>query len=205
MTNLSYYLAKALKKLLNPPALKKCKLDRTARVGARSELSRVTIARYSYVGSMCFLVNVEIGAFCSIADRCCIGGAMHPIERVSTSPVFHRGKNILGKNFDDAPTIKTLRTVIEDDVWLGMGCYIKSGVRIGRGAVVGMGSVVTHDVPQYEIWAGNPARKIRDRFDKDVAAQLAAIPWEEWDDATLRQRANAFNDVDAFIKEFRIQ
>ena len=70
---------------------------------------------------------------------------------------------------------------------------------------IGMGSIVTHDVPQYEIWAGNPARKIRDRFDKDVAAQLAAIPWEEWDDATLRQRANAFNDVDAFIKEFRIQ
>lgn len=203
--NLSYYIAKTLKKLLNPPALKKCKLDRTARVGARSELSRVTIARYSYVGSMCFLVNVEIGAFCSIADRCCVGGAAHPIERVSTSPVFHRGKNILRTNFAEFAPVKTPKTIIEDDVWMGMGCYVKAGVRIGRGAVLGMGSVVTRDVPQYEIWAGNPARKIRDRFDKGVAERLAAIPWEEWDDATLRERANAFNDVDAFIKEFRIQ
>ena len=201
----SYYLAKALKKLLNPPALKNCSIDQTARVCSRSELSRVTIGRYSYVGSMCFLVNVKIGAFCSIADRCCIGGATHPIQRVSTSPVFHKGRNILGRNFTEFPAIKTTQTIIEDDVWLGMGCFVKSGVRIGCGAVVGMGSVITHDVPPYEIWAGNPARKIRARFDQEVANALKEIPWAQWDDQTLAERANAFGDVEAFIEEFREQ
>ena len=200
---LQYYFAKLLKKILNPPALKNCEIDPTARVCPRSELSSVTIARYSYVGSMCFIVNTKIGAFCSIADRCCIGGAMHPTERVSTSPVFHCGKNVLQRNFADLPKIKTPQTIIEEDVWMGMGCYVKAGVHIGRGAVVGMGSVVTHDVPPYEIWAGNPARKIRDRFDKTKAEALSRTRWFEWDESILEKRASLFIDVGAFIEEFQ--
>lgn len=200
---LRFILAKALKIVLNPPALCECSIDRTSRVCPRSELTNVKIDRYSYVGSMCFLVNVEIGAFCSIADRCCLGGANHPIERVSTSPVFHSGKNILRRNFADFPAIKTPKTVVEDDVWLGMGCFVKAGVRIGQGAVVGMGSVVTHDVPPYEIWAGNPARKIRDRFDRDVAEELIKIQWTQWDESTIRERTSSFINVEAFVEEFR--
>jgi acetyltransferase-like isoleucine patch superfamily enzyme len=53
---------------------------------------------------------------------------------------------------------------IEDDVWLGTGVTILKGVRIGEGAVVGAGSVITKDVTAFEVWAGNPARKIKDRF-----------------------------------------
>lgn len=53
--------------------------------------------------------------------------------------------------------------IIEDGAWLGTGTIVLPGVRIGKGAVVGAGSVVTHSVPALEIWAGNPARKINDR------------------------------------------
>lgn len=53
--------------------------------------------------------------------------------------------------------------VIEDDVWLGANAVVLDGVRIGRGAVIGAGSVVTSEVPPYEIWGGIPARKIGDR------------------------------------------
>ena len=53
--------------------------------------------------------------------------------------------------------------VIEDGAWLGTGAIVLPGVRIGKGAIVGAGSVVTKSVPAFEIWAGNPARKIRDR------------------------------------------
>ena len=54
--------------------------------------------------------------------------------------------------------------VIENDVWIGLDAVILSGVRIGNGAVIGARSVVTRDVDAYSIVAGNPARKIRDRF-----------------------------------------
>lgn len=53
--------------------------------------------------------------------------------------------------------------VIEDDVWIGANATVIDGVRIGKGAVIGAGSVVLSDVPPYEIWAGVPAQKIRDR------------------------------------------
>src|SRR5919107_4836481 len=52
--------------------------------------------------------------------------------------------------------------VIEDDAWLGAGCVILPGVRIGRGAVVGANSVVAHDVPPLHVVAGQPARTIRE-------------------------------------------
>lgn len=55
------------------------------------------------------------------------------------------------------------RILIEDGAWLGAGTIVLPGVSIGKGAVVGAGSVVTQSIPALEIWAGNPARKIRDR------------------------------------------
>ena len=47
--------------------------------------------------------------------------------------------------------------VIKEDAFIGAHCIILKGVTIGRGAVIGAGSVVTRDVPDYEVWAGNPA------------------------------------------------
>lgn len=199
---MSYILAKGLKALLNPPALNRCAIDRTAKVCPRSELTRVDMGRYSYIGSGCFMVNVKIGAFCSIADRVTVGGAMHPIQYVSASPVFHKGKNIMKKNFAAHPSVKTPETVIGDDVWIGMGCFIKAGVTIHTGAVIGMGSVVTHDVPAYEIWAGNPARLIRPRFEPELAGRLLSTEWWKMDDAELEQAAALMNDPEAFAARF---
>jgi len=55
---------------------------------------------------------------------------------------------------------RTAPVVIEDYVFIGTGAMILKGVRLGAGAIVGAGSIVTRDVPAGEIWAGNPARKI---------------------------------------------
>ena len=192
--DLKLLIAKGLKIILNPPALRKCNIHKTSKVSAKRELTRVTMDRYSYIGNACFMVNVQIGAFCSIADRCCVGGAMHPIERVSSSPVFHDGSNILRKNFQKFSSIPTPKTVIENDVWIGMGCYIKSGVTIHSGAVIGMGSVITHDVPAYEIWAGNPAKLIRKRFDEETVKKLLELAWWDWDDEKLKQMGQYFDD-----------
>ena len=151
---LSYIIPKILKKMLNPPALTECNIDKTSRICSRSELSGVNMGRYSYIGSNCFAVNANIGSFCSIADRVIIGGATHPMQRVSMSPVFHAGKNVLNKNFAEFDAIHTPKTYIGNDVWIGMNTVIKSGVTIGNGAVVGAGSVVTCNVPPFTIWGG---------------------------------------------------
>ena len=52
---------------------------------------------------------------------------------------------------------------IEDDVFIGVNTIICNSVRIGKGAIVGAGSVVTKDIPPYQVWAGNPARFIKER------------------------------------------
>ena len=68
-------------------------------------------------------------------------------------------------------------TIIEDDVWVGFGSIIMSGVRIGRGSIIAAGSVVTKNVEPFSIYAGNPARKIKSRFEseQDLQAHLAAF------------------------------
>ena len=197
--NIKLLFAKGLKRILQPPALRDCIIDKTARVCAKSELNSVTMDKYSYIGNDCFMVNVDIGAFSSIADRVCIGGASHPIERISSSPVFHEGDNVLGINFQFFPYKHTPKTIIENDVWIGIGAIVKAGVTIHNGAVVGAGSVVTHDVPAYEIWAGNPARKIRDRFDKETAEKIEKTQWWSKSDEELKKLSNQFDDVSAFI------
>ena len=57
--------------------------------------------------------------------------------------------------------------IIEKDVWIGCNVTLLSGVNVGRGSIIAAGSVVTKDVESYSIYAGNPAKKIKNRFDND--------------------------------------
>ncbi len=84
-------------------------------------------------------------------------------------------------------------------MWVGVNAVIKSGVTIGDGAVIGAGSIVTKDIPAYEIWAGNPAHKIRDRFSEDVKMKLLEMKWWEWDDDKIAEYAEYFDDPERLI------
>jgi acetyltransferase-like isoleucine patch superfamily enzyme len=197
--NLWYLISKFIKKI-HVPAIKNSYISKTARVCSGSHIVNVKLGKYSYISNFCTIINVQIGNFCSIADNCIIGGASHPIGWVSTSPVFHKGKNIMNRNFSQHEYRAYKETVIGNDVWIGSNCLIKSGIRIGDGAVIGMGAVLTKDVGEYEIWAGNPARFIRKRFNDKIINQLIQSKWWEWDDQVLYQRAQYFNDTENFLK-----
>ena len=76
---------------------------------------------------------------------------------------------LAGKIRDDDYKGKGLneKVIIEDDVWIGHGSIILSGVRIGQGSIIAAGSVVTRDIEPFTVCGGNPARKIKLRFDTD--------------------------------------
>ena len=76
--------------------------------------------------------------------------------------------NIPGTTIWDSPRGDNHKVIIEDDVWIGHGSIILSGVTIGRCAIISAGSVVVKDVPAYAIVGGNPAIIIKWRFEQDA-------------------------------------
>lgn len=173
-------------------SFRQCNFHPTAKVDAGCAFTKVTMGRYSYVGGETHIGDTEIGSFCSIGRACEIGGGIHPMDTVSTSPVFLNGRNIMHKNFAKHPYESSTRVIIEHDVWIGEGAYIKSGVHIGSGAVIGSHAVVTRDVEPYAIVAGCPARMIRKRFDDATVQALLRVKWWEWSDNELEQRGEWF-------------
>jgi len=196
---ISYYIAKMIK-LLHLPAIKNSTIHHTSKVSSLTHLVNISMNKYSFVGSNCTVINAKIGSFCSIADNVIIGGSSHPINWVSSSSIFHDGKNIFKKNFSTHPFQATEKTIIKNDVWIGSNCLIKGGVTIGTGSIVGMGSIVTKNIGSYEIWAGNPAKLIRKRFDDSTIESLQAIKWWEWNDKKLENNSEFMNDILEFIK-----
>ena len=198
--NLGFFVNKLIK-VLNRPALRNCVVDRTSKIGAGSNCINVKVGRYSYMGKNNSVSNVEIGAFCSIASYCAIGGGAHSLDTVSTSPVFQKGRNILKKNFANIDSKLNKKVVIENDVWIGENVFINDGVIIGNGAVVGAHSVVTHDVPPYAIVAGAPARIVRFRFSEDEIKRLCESKWWDLSDDELTKIGNKFKTIQRFLNE----
>lgn len=94
--------------------------------------------------------RLEVGANCLIASRCYFVDHDHGFS-TRTIPMGEQTDGI------EAPI------VLEQDVWLGANVVVLKGVRIGQGAIIAAGSVVNKSVGAFEIWAGVPARKLRDR------------------------------------------
>ena len=189
----SYYLAKVLHKL-RLSSFNHCNIDSTAKVDSECALAKVSMGRYSYIGSDTRVTDAVIGSFCSIGGRCGIGGGIHPTDMVSTSPAFLTGHNILRKNFAEIPYEPSKTVTIGNDVWIGEGVCIVSGVQIGDGAIIGAHAVVTHDVEPYTVVGGAPAREIRKRFDDATIKKLLEIQWWEWPEEKLERMGSYFSN-----------
>lgn len=137
-------------------------------LGARTRIwapAKVIVGNSVYIGKDVHIeCNAEIGDYVLIANRVALLGRHDHDFRAIGIPV--RFSPWVGAVNPPSP-YRDEKVIVESDVWLGYGAAVLSGVRVGRGAVVAAGSVVTKDVEPYCIVGGNPARKIGRRFDDD--------------------------------------
>ena len=138
-----------------------------------------SVGAYSY-GSLlspkALSQNVTIGRYCSFGSGVQIFRRNHPIDYLSTHAAFY---NPLFQ-FVEVDPLEFRPLTIEHDVWIGHGGLILPGCdRIGLGAVVGAGAVVTKNVDDFAIVAGNPARQIGMRFDEALSSEIRQSRWWE--------------------------
>jgi len=199
MKKLEYLFSKLIKKL-HLRAITNSSIHKTSKVCSGSQIVSSTTGKHTDIGYDCTIINTEIGAFCSFGANIIIGGASHTVDWVSTSPVFNENKDHLPQKFSYHKFDLSNKTIIGSDVWIGNNVLIKADIKVGHGAIIGMGSVVTKDVPPYEIWAGNPAKLIRKRFDELTISELLKMKWWNWDDKTIKENSFCFNNVQELIK-----
>ncbi len=176
-------------------------IDKTSVVEHHANVRYSKIGRYTYISARSGVVFAEIGNFCSIAAGVGIGGGAHKIDAVSTSPVFNKGRNVFKKNFGQIEFSPYKTTVIGNDVWIGNRALVLQGVKIGDGAIVGAGSVVTKDVEPYTIVAGNPARVIRKRFDDETVSKLIESKWWDMSDNELAKFGYEFESPEKLFEK----
>ena len=196
---ISYYWAKFFKKIQGK-AISNSLIHQSSKVEAGSAVINSVMDKHSFCGYYCEISNAEIGSFCSIANHVIIGGGMHPIEWVSTSPVFYKGSDSVKAKFSEFERESPKRTIIGNDVWIGECAIIKQGVTIGHGAIIGMGSVVTKDVKPYSIVVGCPAKEIRKRFDSTVIERMLHLKWWNMSEVKLKNAAKLVKSPEAFLK-----
>lgn len=204
MVSLKYLYGKFFKKIIRGKCVVNSNIHKTAKINSGATIVDSTIGRYTYTCYDDEIVNCEIGQFCSISDEVVIGGAEHPINWVSTSPVFQNVKHSGPKRkFSEFDFEGIKKTVIGNDVWIGRRAIIKAGVTVGDGAVIGSGSVVTKDVPPYAIVGGVPAKILKYRFDEDTKKELIQGEWWNMQDEVIERYAHLIKDPIAFTKALK--
>lgn len=148
--------------------------------------------------------KLTIGKFCSIADGVIIFlGGNHRADWCTTYPFnalmdeFSYIKGHPSSNGD---------VVIGNDVWIGSGAKIMSGVTVGDGSIIAACACVTKDVSPYTIVGGVPAKKIRSRFSRDITERLLEMRWWDWNDELIYDaipllQSSSFEELFAFYEQ----
>ncbi len=183
--------------------IKNSDLNSEAKIYGHCNINYVTIGRGSYVSINARISHTTIGKFCSIGPNLVCGWGIHPLNGVSTSPVFFSTLKQPGFTFSETDKIEERKPiVIGNDVFIGVNVTILDGVTIGDGAVIGAGAVVSKDIPPYAIAVGCPIKIIKYRFDENTIRELLELKWWDKDDVYLKKMSSVFFDVKGIINGF---
>ena len=151
-------------------------------INFRGELN--TYGAFSYGNVNSTIYESDIGRFSSLAHDVLIAPNEHPTDWMATHGFVFGDRGTL----DFSPAYRSIvseqtlprnsqRTTIGNDVWIGAKAFVRRGISIGDGAIVGACSAVVADVDPYTIVGGTPARVIRKRFDEKTIEDLLDLKW----------------------------
>lgn len=166
----------------------------------RFPMEKISVGSHTY-GSIRFETwgaeneALIIGSFVSIAPEVIfLGGGNHKLNIFTTFPFEVKFQNKVSEAISNGPII------VEDDVWIGQGAFILSGVKLGQGAVIAAKSVVVKDVPPYAIVGGNPAKIIRYRFTENQIKKLVELDYSKIPDEFFSSDNKLLNgNIDTFL------
>lgn len=179
------------------------------------------VGRYTY-GYETLLYHyplvVSIGRYCSINATASIWNN-HPMGYITTHPILdyplfygwevyesrekyicQYGTNFHNATFEDSPLRDNREVIIGNDVWIGANVIIMPGVKIGNGAVLAAGAVVTKDVDSYAVVGGVPAKIIKYRFAKTEIEALEKIKWWDWSVEEIEKNIELFYQPEEFLQ-----
>lgn len=160
------------------------------------------IGDYTYVARNSCISLTKIGRFCSIGPNFMCGWGIHPLNGISTAPMFYSTMKQNGMTLSsDDKVVERKPISIGNDVFIGANVTVLDGVTIGDGAAIGAGAVVSKDIPPYAIAVGCPIKIIRYRFDEVMREKLLSTEW--WNDEVKYAKVEElFFDVNKFLSTY---
>jgi acetyltransferase-like isoleucine patch superfamily enzyme len=166
----------------------KSTIGHSVRFAHNASIRNCIVNDFTSIGRYTKVNYAHIGKYCSISWDITIGAVNHPSNTLSTH-AFPYVKRI---GFVEEDNQHHENTLIGNDVWIGCNSVILPGVKVGDGAIIGSGSVVTKDVPEYAIMAGVPAKIIRYRFEEEVRNKLRELEWWHLPSQIIKQNIEIF-------------
>jgi acetyltransferase-like isoleucine patch superfamily enzyme len=185
-----------------------CKFNNYNTIYKYARLRNSELGNFSYVARNSQIYNTKVGKFTCIGPNVNTGMGAHPSSQfVSSHPLFYStlgqssGLVIVDKNlFEEFPA-----TEIGNDVWIGNNAIIKYGVKVGDGAIIGAGAVVTKDVEPYSIIGGVPAKIIKYRFTQEQIEFLQNFKWWDKDLEWIKANKHKFENIEQFMSKTSIK
>jgi len=166
-------------------------------------INDVEVGNYTYIARNAIITYAKIGKFCSIGPNLLCGWGIHPINGISTAPMFYSTMKQNGMTLSETDKIVERKyIVIGNDVFIGANVTILDGVTIGDGAVIGAGAIVSKNIPPYAVAVGSPIQIKKYRFKESQIKALLKIKWWDFKEEDLTNIEKLFFDIDEFIKKY---